>query len=91
MVWKFLIIVKAQNGEEEIAGADKYTNIRLFTVNKYFSLTPIMELEDENILQHWSIASKGECGDRATCFSFHWKLTIFRKIKDLQKYITKEV
>lgn len=51
--------VKGLEGAKEIANADNYPNIRLFTVKRYYSQTPLIELEDENILQHWSNASKG--------------------------------
>lgn len=46
-------------GTEEIDHASAYHQIRLFTVARYASEKPVVELEEESILQQWAVASKG--------------------------------
>ena len=49
--------LQAFTAQEEIALADSYKNIRLVTIRRYSSETPLVEIEKRNYMQRWDIAS----------------------------------
>lgn len=48
------------NASAEIAKAQSYPSVRLFTAGLNTSATPLSELVQ--VLQPWSVGSSGECG-----------------------------
>ena len=54
---KMLFYLQAFTAQEEIVLADSYKNIRLVTIRRYSSETPLMEIEKWNYMQRWDIAS----------------------------------
>lgn len=53
-------VSQAYNASEEIQRANDYPHIRLFTVNRTSSVTPLVELD--SMIQNWSIASNTTVG-----------------------------
>ena len=49
--------LQAFTAQEEVALADSYKNIRLVTIRRYSSETPLVEIEKWNYMQRWDIAS----------------------------------
>ena len=65
----------------EIKIADSYKKIRLFTVQRYVSKTPIADLSKSNIIQRWQVAGKYTITDfSALCWMYGRRLFDLYKI-----------
>lgn len=55
-------MLNASDFQRELKLAGSYRDVRLFTVDRYFSDTPVFELDYLHILQHWMVASPDAIG-----------------------------
>ena len=51
--------LQSTTANEEIALAQNHSDIRLFSLNQFASVEPLQDLNLNNVLLKWSVASKG--------------------------------